>query len=103
MTKEKLDDLHVPDGLRERLAPSVHPVAAQQERVRGRMLSQRIANRAGEPRHVLVVLEHGQPLRVLMRGDPFEAFEHFVAADAQSTAIRRPSSSVPKRSSTCSR
>src|SRR5262245_66460401 len=58
--------------------------------MRRRLADEDISNWAGEPRHVLIVVEHGNPLRVLVRRHALEALEHFVAFDGDTACARMP-------------
>ena len=64
--EQELDDFNVPHGLRKRIAPSVQPVASEEEGVARRMAGQGFPDLAGQPNHVLIVLEDGDPLLVLV-------------------------------------
>ena len=86
--EQELDDFDVPHGLRQRLAPSVHSVAAKKECMARRMLDERLPHLAGKPLHVLVVFEDRNPLAVLVRRDAVETLQHLVAFDGE-TARRR--------------
>src|SRR5688500_10175267 len=81
--EQELENLDVASRLREIAAPSVQPMAAQQEAVDRRRLLEDRSHAAGERRDVLVVLEDRHPLGVLVRAHTFEAFQHLESSEPQ--------------------
>src|ERR1700733_794291 len=81
--EQELEDLDVALGVSEGIAPRVQTMAPQHERVGISGPVERLGHAFGEPGHVLIVLDDGNPLAVLMRPHVLEALEHLVAFDAQ--------------------
>ncbi len=71
----------MPPSLGEVTSPSIEPVAPQEKPVRARMASQSGLDRSGQRRHILRVVEDGEPLPMLMRGHAIQTLQHLVSHD----------------------
>ena len=68
-----------------------------------RMPVKRLPYLAGQPHHVLIVLEDGNPLLVLVGSDTLETLQHLVALDGEpARAAWRSESSVLHIECVCS-
>lgn len=76
----------MPHGLRQVLTPRVKSVSAKKKPVNTGSVVQEGSDAIGQPRHLLVVVENGNPFAMLMRVDSFKAFEHLIALNDQSSA-----------------
>src|ERR671931_577059 len=81
--EQELDDFDLADGFRQGAAPSVQPVAPQEERVAAGIVRQHATHLARQPDHVLIVFEDWNPLAMFVCGDARQSLEHFVALDGQ--------------------
>src|SRR5262249_14933633 len=76
--EQKLENLNMALRVRERVAPSVQPMAPQQECMRAVELRQDLAYAFSQPDHVLIVVDDWNPLGVLVRRHASEPLEHLV-------------------------
>jgi hypothetical protein len=83
--EEKLQNLDVTFRLVEGRSPRIQSVAANQERMRRRVLGKLRTDHRRQPPHVLVVLDDGHPFAMLVGPDTVEALEHLVALNRQAT------------------
>src|ERR1700730_15623760 len=81
--EQELEDLDVALGISERVTPRVQTVSPQHEGVGIASVVERFGHALREPRHVLIVLDDGNPFAVLVRPDAVEALEHLVTFDAE--------------------
>ena len=63
--------------------PGVEPMSPQQKRVRAGLPDEQVPHHTSEPLHVLIVLDDGNPLTMLVRGDAIEALQHLEILNGQ--------------------
>ena len=86
--EQEFQNLQVSFRVSEGVAPGIEAVPPEQHRMRVFVLRKDVTDAACQARHVLVVLEDGNPFAMLVRGDTLKALEHFVSVDAESASRR---------------
>src|SRR5437660_1843337 len=95
--KQVFKYLDVPPGFVKVAAPGIEAVTAKQEAMRLRMRVQRLLDGLRKPGHVLRIINHRQPLAVLVRRDAVKSFQHLMALDPDAFAARSRDDIAPDR------
>src|SRR6185295_18032590 len=95
--EQELQNLYMALGVCQCVAPRVEPVSTQEKSVSPRVSIERLADDTGQTRHVLIVVDYGNMLRVLMGRHTRQPLEHLESVDrhAISRARRRGENRAP--------